>query len=209
MIALVVSAAIHVYAMKYMDPSQFDGLLARIVEQRAFLPKWIFFFVFGGFLAYNWETAKQWAYKWRVGLFVGVLLILYFAAVEYEWGRYIGSNRVSNIINLPILILFIMAIAEKVGRNPLLHTVASKLGAMSMGIYLIHPFVINMLQRNMPEGVWRLSLFPLWYVVVMAITIGIILLVQKLPFGRVILTVPSVKTVKPAAKSGNKDLKEA
>lgn len=208
-IALIGSAIIHVYAMKFMDPSQFDGLLGMIMEQRAFLPKWIFFFIFGGFLAYNWEAAKQWAYKWRVGLFVGVLLILYFAAVEYEWGRYIGSNRVSNIINLPILILFIMAISGKIARNPLLHTLASKLGAMSMGVYLIHPFVINMLQRNLPEGVWTLSLFPLWYVVVMAITVGIIMLVQKLPFGRVVLTVPSVKRVKPSTDNGNKGLTEA
>ncbi|MFC4713137.1 acyltransferase [Planococcus dechangensis] len=189
---LALSAVIHIYAMRYMDPAQFDGLLATIVEQRAFLPKWIFFFIFGGFLAYHWDAAKAWAYKMRIGLSIGVLLILYFAAVEYEWGRYIGSNRVTNIINLPILVLFIMAVSEKIARNPFLYSVTSRLGAMSMGIYLIHPFVLNMLQRNLPAEVWTLSLFPFWFAVVMGITIGIILLIQKLPFGRLVLTVPAV-----------------
>lgn len=201
---LAISVLIHIYSMKYMDAGQFEGLFGKIAENRAFLPKWFFFFIFGGFLAYHWETAKEWAYKMRVLLFVAVLLIFYFAAVEYEWGGYIGSNRVTNIFNLPIIIMFVMAISEKVARNPLLNFVTSRLGAMSMGIYLIHPFVINILQRNLPADVWALSLFPIWFVVVMFITIGIILMIQKLSFGHIILTVPSAVN-KVAVKDSQKE----
>lgn len=202
---LVISAMIHIYSMKFMMAEQFGGLLGMIADQRSFLPKWIFFFIFGGFLAYNWGAAKEWAYKLRVPLFLAVLLIFYFAAVEYEWGGYIGSNRVTNIVNMPIIILFVMAISEKVARNPVLYSVTTRLGAMSMGIYLIHPFVINMLQQNLPAEVWTLALFPVWFAVVMFITIGIITLIQKLPFGHIILTVPAVGK-KQDAKVNKKEM---
>ncbi|MGK7379034.1 acyltransferase [Planococcus sp. 1R117A] len=202
-VLLVVSALIHIYAMKYMAAGQFEGLFGLIAEQRSFLPKWLYFFIFGGFLAYHWEAAKLWTYKMRVPLFVAVLLIFYFAAVEYEWGGYIGSNRISNIVNLPVIVMFVMAISEKIARNPLLYNLISRLGAMSMGIYLIHPFVINMLQRHLPADVWTLSLFPFWFAAVMFITIGIILMIQKLPFGHIILTIPSV-----AIKKTPKDSEE-
>ncbi|TDL34840.1 acyltransferase [Jeotgalibacillus sp. S-D1] len=204
---LVLSALLHIFSMRYMVSGQFEGLFGLIAEQRAFLPKWLFFFIFGGFLAYHWDIAKKWAYKMRVLLFIAVLLIFYMAAVEYEWGGYIGSNRITNIINLPIIVLFMMAITEKIARNPLLHSVTSRLGAMSMGIYLIHPFVINMLQRNLPTEVWTLSLFPIWFAVVMFITIGIILMIQKLPFGHVILTVPAVGKKTIVSDSKNEVLK--
>lgn len=190
-VLLVLSGLLHIFSMKYLVAGQFDGLAGLIAEQRAFLPKWLFFFIFGGFLAYHWDTAKEWAYKWRVLLFIAVLLIFYLAAVEYEWGGYIGSNRVTNIINLPVIIMFIMSISEKIARNPLLNSVMSRLGGMSMGIYLVHPFVLNMLQRNLPAEVWALSLFPIWFAVVMMITISIIMVIQKLPFGHIILTVPA------------------
>ncbi|MGD7042915.1 acyltransferase [Jeotgalibacillus proteolyticus] len=203
---LILSALVHIYSMKFMG--DFEGLFGLIAEQRAFLPKWFFFFIFGGFLAYHWETAKEWAYKIRVPLFFAVLLVFYFAAVEYEWGRYIGSNRVTNIINLPVIILFVMAISEKIASNPSLNYLASRLGSMSMGIYLIHPFVLSVLQRNLPSGVWTLSLFPVWFAVVMFLTIGMILLIKKLPFGHIILTVPSVEK-KSAEKSKKEELQKS
>ncbi|AJD92178.1 hypothetical protein JMA_28610 [Jeotgalibacillus malaysiensis] len=204
-ILLILSAVVHVYSLHYMAPEEFGGLLGLIADQRAFLPKWLFFFIFGGFLAYHWEGAKAWAFKMRVPLSIAVLLIFYFAAVEYEWGGYIGSNRVTNIINLPIIVLFIMAISEKISHNNVLNYSAAKIGTMSMGIYLVHPFVISILQRTMPADVWTLALFPLWYSVVMVITIGIILFIQKIPFGELILTVPSINKNTVKSQSGKKE----
>lgn len=77
-----------------------------------------------------------------------------------------------------------------------------------MGIYLIHPFVINMLQRNLPAEVWTLSMFPVWFAIVMFTTIGLILMIQKLPLGHIILTVPAVSKNLYAERNRKETLKK-
>ncbi|TFD97115.1 acyltransferase [Jeotgalibacillus sp. R-1-5s-1] len=188
--ALVLSAGVHVYTLQYFVPGQFEGTAGMILSQRAFLPAWLFFFIFGGFLAYNWEQAKAFAIKFRMPLFIGVLLIIYFAAVEYEAVGSIPSNRMTNMINLPIIILFILSIGNVIGRIPSLNQFFSKIGALSMGIYLVHPFILNVIQRILPAEVWKLSLFPVWFVIIMGLSIVAVTLIQYLPFGKLIVTVP-------------------
>ncbi|MGG1630844.1 acyltransferase [Rossellomorea sp. NRS-1567] len=193
-VLLGISILINVYSLKVFSPGEVGGLLGDILGQRAFLPNWIYFFIFGGFLAYYWEPLSSFAKRYKGLLGVAVILITLAAVWEYKVMGSIASNRVTNIINIPIITLFIIGVGSNITRLKWTNMFMSKIGALSMAIYLAHPFVLYCFQEVAPQYIWKTSLFPVIYLIILLGTILMVKAIQLLPWNQYILTVPKIKT---------------
>jgi probable poly-beta-1,6-N-acetyl-D-glucosamine export protein len=192
-ILLGMAAAVNFYFVDSFTGGQTEGILREIVTQRAFLPNWIYYFIFGGFLAYFWEPLLGFAKKYKVHLTAGAIIVTLAAVWEYKVHEQIGSNRITNMLNIPILTLFVMGIASDVKKLKWVNTFFTKIGTLSMAIYLVHPFVLFIFQGLAPKFVWNTSLFPIVFAAVLAGTILTVKVIQLIPGNHYILTVPKVK----------------
>ncbi|EFV78252.1 hypothetical protein HMPREF1013_01440 [Bacillus sp. 2_A_57_CT2] len=186
----------NLYALKMYNPGQFEGIWQVILSQRAFLPAWIFFFIFGGFLAYYWEPLSQFSKRNKKLLGAGVVIITVLAVVEYKIIGSAPSNRATNMINIPIITLFMMGIGEDIKKISWLERFLAKIGSLSMAIYLVHPFVLLTFQSLAPKSVWNTIHFPFVFAVILIGTIGVVKVIQLLPYNQYLLTVPKAKDSK-------------
>jgi probable poly-beta-1,6-N-acetyl-D-glucosamine export protein len=193
-ILLTGSILLNLYFLKLFTPGQFEGIIGEILGQRAFLPHWIYFFIFGGFLAYYWEPLAAFSRKYKGILGIAVILITLAAVWEYKTVGAIASNRATNMINIPIITLFIIGIGETITKINWLNHSLTKIGTLSMAIYLAHPFVIYCFQEIAPASIWKTVLFPIVYAVILLATIGVVKIIQLFPLNQYILTVPKIKT---------------
>jgi probable poly-beta-1,6-N-acetyl-D-glucosamine export protein len=205
---LILAAVINLYFLEVDVSSQFDGTLGVILSQRAFLPEWIFFFIFGGFLAYHWEPLLAFSKKYKIVLSVAAVIVTVLAVMEYKSVGSIPSNRAANFINIPILTLFMAGIMDDIKKIRLAEKFLKEIGSLSMAIYLIHPFVINIFERIVPAILWKTSLFPITFGLILLTTIMITKLIQLLPFSTYILTVPKLKGSNGGPKSKQRFNKE-
>lgn len=178
---------------KIYAPGQTEGILKVLLSQRAFLPSWIFFFIFGGFLAYNWEGLIKFSQKNKIVLGLSVLILTALAVLEYKIIGSVPSNRATNLVNIPIITLFILGISEDIMKIRFLNRFLTKVGTLSMAIYLVHPFVLYIVQTIAPQFIWKTTLFPITFMIVLALTIAVVKLIQLLPYNQYILTVPKIK----------------
>lgn len=164
-----------------------------IISERSFLFRWIFFFMIGGMLSYFWTPIMKWVTQYkRTSISIG-FLILAFGALEYLIQGSVGSNRESNFFNIPMLFLAGASLYLICGRLPRLQHAVVSLGNLSLGIYLIHPFVLfvsnDYLGFLYTNAIW----LPFSYVLVLIGSILLVLLINKLPFSQYIITVPKQK----------------
>lgn len=190
---LVLAGFINWYFVKVDVSAQFEGVIAVVLSQRAFLPEWIFFFIFGGFLAYYWETLLAFSKKYKIVLGFTAVIVVALSVLEYRSAGSIPSNRTANFINIPILTLFMAGIMGDIRKVRILDKFLKEIGTLSMAIYLIHPFVINIYERIAPAILWKTSLFPITFGIILSGTIILTKLIQLLPFSHYILTVPKMK----------------
>ncbi|MCA1060819.1 acyltransferase [Rossellomorea aquimaris] len=192
-VLMSIAVMINIYFLNWFSPDQADGIWRVMLTQRAFLPNWIFYFIFGGFLAYYWEPLLSFSKKSKVFLSIAALFIILGAVWEYKLNGSISSNRTTNIINLPILTLFVMGIGSNITDLKWVNGFFAKIGTFSMAIYLVHPFVLFIFQEIAPAFVWKTSFFPIVFGVILATTILIIKGIQLIPGNQYILTVPRMK----------------
>ncbi|WP_210366226.1 acyltransferase [Bacillus sp. REN3] len=193
-VLLGIAALVNLYFLKTALPADLDGLLAEFLNQRAFLPKWIYFFIFGGFLAYYWEPLLAFSKRYKIALSGAALVLTVLAVLEYKQVGSIPSNRPTNLINIPVLVLFLAGIMEDIRKTEWLSKFLKTIGTLSMAIYLVHPFVIYVFQKTAPAFFWKTSLFPVTYGIILALTIVLVKAIRLLPYSNYILTVPKVKT---------------
>ncbi|CAH0345157.1 acyltransferase [Bacillus sp. CECT 9360] len=190
---LILSILANVYFLTGFDPTHFKGLWQFALSKRAFLPNWIFFFVFGGFLAYYWEGLYSFSRKYRKALAIMSIIVTILAVYEYKAVGSIPSNRVSNIINIPLLTLFIIGMGDKINQVNWLKKTLTKIGTLSMAIYLVHPLVLYLIQEIAPPVIWQTRFFPVVFLIILGTTIAVVNLIQLFPKNEYILTLPKIK----------------
>ncbi|MGD6776436.1 acyltransferase [Sutcliffiella horikoshii] len=203
-VLLIIALGLNLYAVQfYSSPVEMDTL-GYIIDQRAFLMNWIFFFVLGGFLAYNWETIHEYAKRLKLVSVVGVIMVVFFTIYEYQTKGSVSSNRPWNFLNIPIIIFAIIGLYDYVSKSKYLTKTLNLIGQLSMGIYLVHMFVIYVFVRTVPEGVWTTINFPFVFLAILLGSIAMIKLIQFLPWNHFIITVPKTRS----AKTSTHKLKE-
>lgn len=172
---------------------QLEGPIGTFINDPIFLLKWIFYFIFGGFLAFHWEEVIQ--FTKNKGLMLLIMFAVYaFAIYEYQTVGAISSRRVSNLINIPLLTFACIGLFPLIKRMKFLYTPLKLIGTFSMGIYLVHPVVLIVLNKIIPKEFWLMTEgFPLMILIVLLISIGIVQAIRTLSFVQYIVPVPRMQ----------------
>jgi probable poly-beta-1,6-N-acetyl-D-glucosamine export protein len=183
---------INLYFLTSYRIDQFSEVWQVILNPGTLLLSWIFFFIFGGFLAHFWEPLASFSKRHKKLLGIAAALITILAVVEYKITGSIGASRPTNFINIPIITLFVMGVAEDIQKVDVFNRFFTKIGTLSMAIYLVHPFALSVFRAFAPEFVWNSIMFPLVFVIILLGSLGMVKFIQLFPLNQYILTVPKI-----------------
>ncbi|WP_164462099.1 acyltransferase [Bacillus sp. FJAT-42376] len=180
----------------YGIKAPFDGPVGEFIASKSFMPVWIFYFAFGAFLAYYWEGIRNFALKRPIQMLILALAVSAGAVIEYNVKGYVSNRRLSNLANIPLLSIATIGIYPLLARLQVIKQPLVLIGKYSMGIYLIHPMVLYLMARHLPESYWNVNYVGLMYIAVMVICVAAIRLITFIPLTTFLLPVPKIK--KPA-----------
>lgn len=167
------------------------GMFNQLSHERAFLFNWIFYFFFGGLLVHLWKPIVEFIKK-NIS-FIMFLGIISLSFIMYEYlssdERILGSTRVANLINVPVLFFAFTGCYYALHRFDKLRQVFLAIGNMSMGIYLVHPLVIYFMREELAFLLEQTRWVPLGYIVTLFASILIVKLIHKLPFGHYVVII--------------------
>lgn len=196
-VLLVLSLAINYYFVEHFTPSTFNNeLIQYAFSQRALFLNWIFFFIFGGFAAYNWEKIYSLSKKIKlVSLFASIFIIV-LTVYEYNVNGSVSSNRPLNFIYIPVIFVTLIGLYDYISKLNFLKQALTKVGQLSMGIYLVHMFIIYLFVHYMPESIWTTLNFPFVFLAILLASILFVRAIQLLPYDQYLVTVPKLKNTK-------------
>jgi probable poly-beta-1,6-N-acetyl-D-glucosamine export protein len=173
-----------------------NDYLRKIVTDRSFITNWLTYFLLGAVMAYYWETVVELSYKYYKLLGILFGLVILSIGMEFTNKGILTSSRPSLIIYIPIFVLFLLSIYPKIANSFVVRNILTFIGKYSMGIYLIHPFVVTFLKAWIPVGIWKIEYLLLIYVVTVLLSIGVARLILRIPKSQYIIPVPPIKSKK-------------
>ncbi|EMC7765775.1 acyltransferase [Acinetobacter baumannii] len=154
------------------------------ISDRAFVGNWLFYFVFGiVFFRY-----KNFKFNLKVNLII-IATITFFILFEVLINKKLfESTRLENLIYIPILFATLYSVFNKKISNNLI-----KIGYYSMGIYLIHPILILVLKKIIPNIFFQqypTSLFILILLITISFCMAFCSLISRFNFSKLLITLP-------------------
>jgi probable poly-beta-1,6-N-acetyl-D-glucosamine export protein len=192
-IALALSGLSSYYFFNTQDIPYVTGIIERIMIDKVFLFHWIFYFIFGGFLAYYWKPIASWTKKNAIVLAITVVAVYSGAVYEYSSIGSISSRRVTNLLNIPLLSFATIGLYHYVSQLNFIKKPLQTIGKFSMGIYLLHPFVLIMFLEILPAEVWQTRMMPIMFFAVLFASLVIVKLIQQVPNHQYIIPIPERK----------------
>ncbi|MCP3028115.1 acyltransferase [Halobacillus sp. A5] len=175
-----------------------NSYLSSFINSRTFLLQWIYYFMLGALLVKLWPYIHQLLVKksnQRYTLITGLLVILFTVLDYHSHQQIINSNEnVLNFITIPIAFVVLISLYyQLIFWKDFIMEAFIKLGNMSMGIYLIHPFVIGLYERFAPYDVFAEPFYIIpFHIMVVLICILLLKIISYIPFSQYIVTlVPS------------------
>jgi probable poly-beta-1,6-N-acetyl-D-glucosamine export protein len=196
------------YNMIGFDPGV-EGFIGNFMASKSFMPLWIFYFSFGGLLAFFWEDIRDFATDFPWMMLTLSILITVGAIIEYSINGDLTNRRPSNLLNIPLLSIATIGMYPLLSQWSILKKPLTLLGKYSMGIYLIHPFVLHLMKIYLPASTWNMIYLPILFVAVLLICVGLIRLIQQVPFSSYFIPVPKIKKIPNKESIGNVSSKEA
>jgi probable poly-beta-1,6-N-acetyl-D-glucosamine export protein len=200
-IGLILSAALSLYFSNLTGVPFASGVIERVLLDKVFVLHWIFYFIFGGFLAYYWKSISIWTKKHSFTLAISVILIYIGAYLEYKMIGSISSRRETNLLNIPVLSFATIGLYYYLTKINWIKASLQSIGKLSMGIYLIHPFTLILFTKTLPAEVWQTRFMPIMFFAVLLVTIFFVRIVQQLPNHQYIIPVPTKRKSQNSDKS--------
>ncbi|PLR84500.1 acyltransferase [Bacillus canaveralius] len=173
-----------------------EGAIGEFLASKSFMPIWIFYFAFGGFLAYFWDEIVNFATKRPWQMLALALIVSAGAVVEYMVNGFVSNRRLSNLANIPLLCIATIGIYPLLARWNVIKKPLYLIGQYSMGIYLIHPMILYLFARHLPEHYWNANYVVFMFIAVMIIAVVFIRVLQFIPLSGFIIPVPKIKKTK-------------
>src|SRR5699024_6703715 len=175
-------------------PDNGEGLINEFLHERAFIFKWIFYFLFGGLLVHWWEPIVNYVKSNKKFVFLMGLVPLIFIINDYTSSdKILNSTRITNMIHVPILFIAFTNVYYLMRYFYKFRNILLSIGNMSMGIYLVHPLILHFMKEEFTWMLERTRWVPLAYVTTVLLSIIIVKLIHKLPFGNYIVIIASRK----------------
>ncbi|KMM36803.1 acyltransferase family protein [Guptibacillus hwajinpoensis] len=185
-ILLVISFVVNAYFLFVHSPDT-ATVIGQILGQKAILVKWIFFFVFGAFLAHHSELVQCIAKKLNWTGFASFIGIIGFIIYDRQ---AMGTSSWTFMLSIPILTISLLAMYESIKKVILLDLFLEAIGRNTFGVYLIYPLVLFVFSTVLPEEMWSKG----YFVLVFALVLGTSVFINK---------AMSLSTVKEANKNGS------
>jgi probable poly-beta-1,6-N-acetyl-D-glucosamine export protein len=194
-VLLILTAGNMYYIFKIFNVGALNGVWEVLIRPGVILPYWIYFFVLGGFLAKYWEPLLEFSKRFKGLLGIASIAVVLLAVYEYRTAGSIGASRLTNVLNIPIIILFVMGTTENIKKWGFSNQFLTQVGTLSMAIYLVHPLVLTGLERFIPGVLWNHTyFFPIVYFALLGGSVLVIKLFQLLPYSQFILTMPKINS---------------
>ena len=172
--------------------------IEQFLNSRAFLFEWVYYFMLGILLVELWPLIHKFLLVKKnrnYVLLTGGVIMLLTIFDYYSHGKIINSNQnFINMLTVPIVFVVLVSLYNKIIMiNDKVMKVFIKIGNMSMGIFLIHPFVIYLYRDIAPSDVTAhpLLIFP-YFIAVIGISIFLLKVLSLIPYSQYIITL--VKT---------------
>lgn len=168
--------------------------LQQFINSRAFLMQWIYYFMLGILLVKLWPKISKYLMINKNSNFILLLgsIVIILSSFDYHMHQLIINSNVNFIHTLSVPVAFMVLVSlyyRLIMVNEFIVKALIKIGNMSMGIYLIHPFVIYLYQDLAPYDVTAYpALISIYFIMVIVISILILKLLSFLPFNQYIVT---------------------
>jgi len=173
------------------------GGIERFVNDKLFILNWISFFMFGIVYAKFYNEIKEMIFKYKslISIIIAILFIDLLISIDLE--NLTSSIHISNIIYIPFFVFFLNYMYEHVKKNKIVLNTLTVIGNYSMGIYLVHYVAIQFVKR-LPyvDQIPAQSKFISVFIAAIALSVLIVYLIGKLPYGNYIVPIPKKKTNK-------------
>lgn len=173
--------------------------LQHFVNSRAFLLKWIYYFMLGVLLVKLWPKIQEFLIikkNNRLMILIGCIIIV-LTVFDYHKNQLITNSNENFLYTLSVPIFFMVLISlyyRLIMINKAIIKVFIKIGNMSMGIYLIHPLMIYLYSDFAPFDVTAKPwLILLHFVIVVALCMVVLYLLSFIPLHQYIVTLVNSK----------------
>ncbi|MDK9842143.1 acyltransferase family protein [Staphylococcus equorum] len=134
-------------------------------------------------------------YKTLLSIIIAILFIDLLISIDLE--NLNSSITISNIIYIPFFIVFLNYMYEHVKKNKVVLNTLTVIGNYSMGIYLVHYVAIQFVKRlPIVENIAPQSKLVSVFIAAVALSVLLVYLIGKLPYGNYIAPIPKKKTNK-------------
>lgn len=173
------------------------GGIERFVNDKLFIMNWISFFMLGIVYAKFYNEIRELIFKYKaiLSIIIGFLLIDLLLSIDLN--NLQSSITISNMIYIPFFIVFLNYLYEHVKNNEIILKTLTLIGNYSMGIYLVHYVAIQFVKRlPVIENIAPQSKFVGVFILTVALSVLIVYLIGKLPYGNYIVPIPKKKATK-------------
>jgi len=184
------------------------GLFNQFINDRVFIFHWIYYFLLGGLLVYHWDRIMIWVKQnTKFSMLLGLIIII-GGIFEYSLAGGIESNRIMNMINLPILFIAFAGVYVSLSSWSKVRNYIVEIGNLSMGIYLVHPFILFFLRKyDVFEMFYaHTGYLPLVYLFTLISSMALVKIIVKLPFGNYVVTVARSNKQKKVKTEASKSI---
>lgn len=185
-ILIAISFVVNAYFLFVHSPDT-ATVIGQILGQKAIIVKWIFFFVFGAFLAHHSELVQSVAKKLNWTGFLSFIGIIGFIIYDRQ---AMGTSSWTLMLSIPILTISLIAVYESVKKVILLDLFLEGIGRNTFGVYLIYPLVLFVFSTVLPVEMWSKG----YFVLVFALVLGTSVFINK---------AMTLSTVMEATKKGS------
>lgn len=153
---------------------------------------WLFYFMLGGMFRdfqRDWNTKVSLRNNFMLLAVLTIIMLFYYnfvgRLVVHESIEQVSVLHAEYFYDSPIMVfwvglIFLTVMRLRLKKNILI--VISKISGLSMGVYIIHPFVMRLLQKvYCPVDIWKSLVF---FVTVLISSFFIAWGISKMPFGK-------------------------
>lgn len=193
--ALVLSAIINLWWINKGNIILENKAVEELLNNQSFLLNWIFYFMLGIAYAKYYSEFQDFIFKYKKVLIVCIAIMFVDLIISIDTNNLFTSIHSFNLIYIPLFLIFVNYIYHHIAKEPILFNILTLIGNYSMGIYLVHVFVMYTLKRtklfvNMAET----YMFVPMLISIICVSVILVYGISRLPFGNYIVPVPKKKT---------------
>lgn len=128
-------------------------------------------------------------YKTVLSVCIGIMFLDLIISIDIN--NLFTSIHSYNLIYVSLFFIFLNYIYHYIEKEPILFNALTLIGNYSMGMYLVHVFVMYTLKRTkLFENIAETYMFVPTLLSILAVSIFMVYLISKLPYGNYIVPVP-------------------